>query len=68
MNNVKAKKEKEKTFFLFLCFNIVHSNLGPGQLASIFHVKQIGIITKVLHKREVVFWNDVFVAIAVVES
>ena len=27
-----------------LCFNTVHSNLGPGQLASIFHVKQIGII------------------------
>ena len=31
------------------------SNLGPGQLASIFHVKQIGIIAKELHKREVVF-------------
>ena len=24
-----------KFFFRFLCFNIVHSNLGPGQLASI---------------------------------
>ena len=58
----------DKFFFRFLCFNIVHSNLGPGQLASIFHVKQIGIIAKELHKREVVFWNDVFVAVAVVES
>ena len=26
-----------KLFFRFLCFNTVHSNLGTGQLASIFH-------------------------------
>ena len=25
-----------KFFFRFLCFNTIHSNLGPGQLASIF--------------------------------
>ena len=55
-----------KFFFRFLYFNTVHSNLGPGQLASIFHVKQIGIIAKELQKREVIFWNDVLVAVAVV--
>ena len=52
-----------KFFFRFLCFNTVHSNLGPGQLAIIFHVKQIGIIAKELQKREVVFYNDVLVAV-----
>ena len=44
-----------KFFFRFRCFNTVHSNLGPGQLAGIFHVKQIGIIAKELQKREVIF-------------
>ena len=43
-----------KFFFRFLCFNTVHSNLGPGQLANIFHVKQIGIIAKELQKQEVI--------------
>ena len=41
-------------------------SLDPGQLASIFHVKQIGIIAKELQQREVVFWNNVFVAVVVV--
>ena len=55
-----------KFFFLFLCFNTVHSNLDPGWLASIFHVKQIGIIAKKLGKQEVIFLNDVSLAIAVI--
>ena len=42
-------------FFFFFRFNTVHSNLDSGQLASIFHVKQIGIIAKELQKREVIF-------------
>ena len=46
--------------FLFLCFKTVHSNLDPGQSASIFHGKQIEIIAKKLQKREIIFWNDVF--------
>ena len=55
-----------KFFFRFLCFNTIHSNLGAGQLASIFHVKQIGITAKELQKWEVIFWNDVLVAVVVV--
>ena len=54
-----------KFFFRFLCFNTVHSHLHPGQLAGIFHVKQIGI-AKELQKREIIFWNDVSVAVVVV--
>ena len=71
-NNVKwqnsrfSRERDGKFLFLFLCFNTVHSNLDPGQLASIFNVKQIGTIAKKLRKREVIFWNDVFVAVAVV--
>ena len=58
-NNVKwpnfrfsrTRAHDSKFFFRFLCFNTVRSNLGPGQLASICHVKQIGIIAKELQKR-----------------
>ena len=39
-------------FFALTPFTVI---LGPGQLASIFHVKQIGIIAKELQKREVIF-------------
>ena len=48
-----------KFFFLFPYLNAVQSNLYPGQFASIFHVKQIGIIAKELPK--LTLWNDVFV-------
>ena len=48
-----------KFLFLFLYFDAVHSNLGPWQFASIFHIKRIRIIAKELQKREVIFWNDV---------
>ena len=41
-------------------FGVVHSNLVPEQTASIFQVKQIGIIAKELQKREVIFGNVVF--------
>ena len=69
-----AKQQREmknlardgKFLFRFLCFNTVHSNLDPGQLASSFHVKQIGIIAKDLEKQEVIFWNDVLIAVVVV--
>ena len=43
-----------KFFFRFLCFNTVHSNLDPGLLASIFHVKQIEIIARVTKTRSYV--------------
>ena len=36
--------------FFFFCFNTVHSNLDPEQLASIFQVKQIGVIAEELKK------------------
>ena len=55
-------------FVAFPCFNAVYSNLVPGQFASIFQVKQISIIAKEIQKREVIFWNDVFVAVAVVAA
>ena len=55
-----------KVFFLFPCFNAVHSNLVPGQFVSILQVKQISIISKASQKREVIFLNHVFVAVAVV--
>ena len=32
--------------FLFLYFNTIHRDLDPGQFANIFHVNQIGTITK----------------------
>ena len=41
--------------FFFFALNIVHSNLDPGHLTSIFHVKQIGKIAKELQKQEAVF-------------
>ena len=63
LENVSAWRQ---VFLRFLCFNTVHNNLGPGLLASSFHVKQIGIIAKELQKREVIFWNDVLVAVVVV--
>ena len=47
-------RERERMTASF-CFNIAHSNLDPGQLASIFYAKQIGIIAKELQKREVIF-------------
>ena len=62
LENVTAKRMTAKFFFRFLCFNTVHSNLGLGQLASIFDVKQIGVIAKELQKQEVIFKNDVLVA------
>ena len=46
--------------FRFLCFNTVHSNLGPGQLTSIFHVKQTGIIAKELKKNEKLYFEMTF--------
>ena len=55
-------------FVVFPYFNAVYSNLVPGQLASIFQVKQISIIAKEIQKREVIFGNDVFVAVAVVAA
>ena len=45
----------DKFFFLFLCYNTVHSNLDPRQLAGIFHVKQIGIISKELKNEKLYF-------------
>ena len=39
-------------FFALIPFTV---NLDPGQLASFFHVRQIGIIAKELQKREVIF-------------
>ena len=49
-----------------LCFSsdVVHTNLVSGDFASIFQVKQIGMITKELQKREVIVFNDVLVAVA----
>ena len=60
MTKFERERDEERermtaSFFHLRCFNIVHSNLDPGMLASIFHVKQIGIIAKELQKREVVF-------------
>ena len=66
LNKQMTMDAKRMFFFHFLYFNTAHSNLGPGQLASILHVKQIGIIAKELRKRKFVFWNDVFVAVVIV--
>ena len=57
-----------KVFIIFPYFNAVYSNLVPGQFASIFQVKQISIIAKEIQKWEVIFWNDVFVVVAVVAA
>ena len=54
--------------FVFPYFDVVHSNLVPGEFASIFQVKQIGMIAKELQKREVIFLNEVLVAVAVLVS
>ena len=40
------------SFVFFASTGTVHSNLGPGQLASIFHVKQIGMIAEELPKKK----------------
>ena len=57
-----------KVLFLFSYFTAVHSNLVPGQFASILQVKQISIIAKEIRKREVIFWNDIFVTVTVVAA
>ena len=44
-------------FFMFVCFNTVHSNLDPGQLASIFHVEQSGIIAKNGYENEKLYFQ-----------
>ena len=55
----------KSSFSVFPDFDVVHTNLVPGEFASIFQVKQIGIIAKELQKREVAFLNDVLVVVAV---
>ena len=57
-----------KVFVAFCYSNAIYSNLIPSQFASIFQVKQLSIIAKEIQKREVIFWNDVFVAVAVVAA
>ena len=53
----KTWPRDSKFFFLFLNFNTVHSKSDPGQFASIFKVKQVGIIPKELQKPEVSFFK-----------
>ena len=57
-----------KSFFFFPYFDVLHTYLLPGEFANIFQVKQIGVIAKELQKREVVFLNDILVAVAVLVS
>ena len=57
-----------KSSFFFSYIDVVHSNLVPGEFASIFQVKQILIIAKELQKREVIFLNGVPVAVTVLVS
>ena len=58
----------KSSFFFLTLVNVFHSNLFPGEYTSIFQVKQIGMIAKELQKREVIFVNDVLVAVAVLVS
>ena len=58
----KSERMTAKSSFYFLV---------PGQFSSIFHVKPIGMTAKELQKRkfkEVVFLNDVLVAVAALVS
>lgn len=55
-----------KVFFVFPFFDAVYSNLVPGELTSIYQVKQIGMIVKELQRLEIIFSNYVFVDVAVV--
>ena len=48
-----------KIFFIFPYFDVAHTNLVPGEFASIFQVKQILMIAQELQKREIIFLNDV---------
>ena len=57
-----------KILFLFPYFDVVHSNLVPGEFASIFQVKQIAMIAKELQKREDIFLNDILVTVAIFVS
>ena len=53
----EPKQYSARAFYILVHFFAVqsHGDLGPAQLASIFHVKQIAIIAKELQKREVIF-------------
>ena len=59
-----------KSFFLFAHFDVVHRNLVPEAFSSIFKVKHLKfeMIAKEVQKREVLFLNDVLVAVAVLLS
>ena len=45
----------DKIFFLFPYYDIVHSNVVPGEFTCIFEVKQIGMITKELKNEKLYF-------------
>ena len=59
-----------KPFFVFAHFDVVHRNLVLGAFSSIFQVKHLKfeMIAKEVQKREVLFLNDVLVAVAVLVS
>ena len=55
----------KSSFFFLTLTSFNYSDLVPGEFASIFQVKQISMIAKELQKREVIFLNDVLVAVSV---